>query len=136
MTVTVSDDHRERIRIAVQTDNTTERLQELAAVTVDIGEENDVDDLEALASHVAIREVVGVGALMTLGEVLDHLGDLIQYHESLATAAHGGDEDLLETLTLNERFDHNAYYALQTLYAKLIYEELPDHQKEVETSDE
>jgi hypothetical protein len=58
---------------------------------------------------------------MALSEVFDHLSDLAELQNGLDIPTHGGDEDLLEEVTLNERFDHSVYYALQTLYGKLIY---------------
>lgn len=127
----ITDDQREQIRVAVELDNPRKRVSELAELTTEIGEQNDTYDMESLATHVATHEVVGTGMNMTLSEVLEHLSDLVQIQESADIPTHGGDEDLLEELTLNERFDHDVYYALQTLYGKLIYAELPEHQKEV-----
>jgi hypothetical protein len=131
MTYEITDEQRERLRTAVEIDNPRERVVEITEITTEIGEQNDASDLEALASHVGTHEVVGTGMGMALSEVLDHLSDLAELQDGLDIPTHGGDEDLLEGVSLNERFDHNVYYALQTLYGKLIYDELPEHQKEV-----
>jgi len=131
MTYNITDKQRERLRTVVKIDDPRERVVELAEVTTEIGEQNDASDMEALARHVATHEVVGTGMGMTLSDVLEHLSDLTQLRDGLDIPTHGGDEGLLEEVTLNERFDHDVYYALQTLYGKLIYDELPEHQKEV-----
>lgn len=131
MTYKITDKQREKLQTAVEFDNPHKRVNELAEVTTEIGEQNDTCDMESLATHIATHEVVGTGMNMTLSEVLKHLSGLVQIQESADIPTHGGDEDLLEELTLNERFDHDTYYALQTLYGKLIYDEIPDHQKEI-----
>lgn len=128
----ITDNQREQIRAAVQLDNSRERVNELANIVTGIGEQNDVSDMEALAEHVATHEVVGTGMGMDLAEVLKHLADLAEIQDRLDIPTHNGSEDLLEDLTSGQRFDHDVYYALQTLYGKLIYEKLPDHQKELE----
>jgi uncharacterized protein YlxW (UPF0749 family) len=127
----ISDEQRERLRTATQRNDPNKRLEELATITLEIGEENDVADMEALATRIGTHEVVGTGLGMSLADVLDHLADLARLREDLDIPTHGGDAALLDELTLNERFDHDVYFALQTLYGEMIYDKLPNHQKEV-----
>ncbi|CDK38029.1 hypothetical protein [Halorubrum sp. AJ67] len=83
-----------------------------------------VEDLEKVSYHIGVYEVVGTGMGMSLPTVLSHLSGLIEIHEDGNIPTHGGDEEFLKAITLNERFDHDCYFALQTLYGNMIYDQI------------
>ncbi|MFD1643466.1 hypothetical protein [Halohasta litorea] len=124
MTLALTPEEDEQIQNASEIDDPRERLRKLAEITIGIGERLDVEDLEEASYYIGVYEVVGTGMGMSLPTVLSHLSDLIGIHEDGNIPAHGGDEEFLESITLNERFDHDCYYALQTLYGNMIYDQI------------
>lgn len=111
----------ERIRNAIENNNPRERLNQLAEITREVGDRLEVEDLQGLARHIGVYEVVGTGLGMSLPTVLSHLSELLEMHDDGDIPNHGGSEEFHEGITLNERFDHNCYYALQTLYGEMIH---------------
>lgn len=124
MTYKLTIEQEERIRNAIEIDNPHERLNQLAEITHDVGDRLDVEDIEDLSYYIGIYEVVGTGMGMALPTVLSHLSELLEIHDDGDIPSHGGSEDFHENITLNERFDHNCYYALQTLYGNMIYDQI------------
>lgn len=124
MTYKLTNEEGERILNTVEINNPHERLNQLAAITRDIGDRLDVEDLEELSHYIGIYEVVGTGMGMALPTVLSHLSELLEIHDDGDIPSHGGSEEFHEDITLNERFDHNCYYALQTLYGNMIYDRI------------
>lgn len=124
MTYKLTNEEGERILNTVEINNPHERLNQLAAITRDIGDRLDVGDLEELSHYIGVYEVVGTGMGMSLPTVLSHLSELLEIHSDGDIPSHGGSEEFHEDITLNERFDHNCYYALQTLYGNMIYDQI------------
>jgi len=124
MTPTLTQEEDDQIQNATEINDPRERLQKLAEITTDIGERLDIEDLEEASYHIGVYEVVGTGMGMSLPTVLSHLSDLIGIHEGGDIPTHSGDEEFLESITLNERFDHDCYFALQTLYGNMIYDQI------------
>jgi hypothetical protein len=124
MTLKLTREEDEQIQSATEIHDPRERLQKLAEITTDIGERLGIEDLEEVAYHIGVYEVVGTGMGMSLSTVLAHLSDLIEIHDDGDIPTHGGDEEFLKAITLNERFDHDCYFALQTLYGNMIYDQI------------
>lgn len=119
-------EEEERIRNAIENNNPHERLNQLAEITREVGDRLEVEDLQGLSRHIGVYEVVGAGLGMSLPTVLSHLSELLEIHDDGDIPNHGGSEDFHEGISLNERFDHNCYYALQTLYGNMIYDRIDE----------
>lgn len=128
MNYKITTEEGERIRNAVEIDSPHSRLDRLAEIVRDIGHRTGAEDLEELSRHVGVYEVVGTGLGMSLPTVLTHLAELVEIHDEGDIPSHGGSEEFHENITLNMRFDHNAYYALQVLYNRMICERVMEEQ--------
>lgn len=128
MRYTLTGTHRDELSSATNRDNPQQRIEALTDIILEIAEDNDIENINEFAKHIAIHEIVGTGMTMGLGEVFQHLADLTELHSQLDIPSHGGSQDLLDELTIGDRLDHNAYFALQTLYGDLICEELSNRQ--------
>lgn len=124
MRYTLTGTHHDELSSAANRDNPQQRIEALADIILEIADDNDIEDVNNFAKHLAIHEVVGTGMTMELAEVFQHLADLTELHSDLDIPSHGGNQELLDDLTLDDRLDHNAYFALQTLYGELLREEI------------
>ena len=115
--------------------NLDSRIELLANLTMDVAEDNNIDDIEGLAREIGVREYVGTSMdTLSFNIVLEELAEFTEYDDRVNLLRDGGDADYLEEISANNRIDHQCYYALQTLYADAIYQRILEKNNTIPTS--